>query len=87
MRVTGPRAVRIEGALPEGDPLLDRLLTKCSQHLSLFAAPGILDRDFEISPDACEMVLDVVRQNVPYVAVDLPHTWAPWTKRALMPAV
>jgi pilus assembly protein CpaE len=64
--------------------LLDRLLTKCSQHLSLFAAPGILDRDFDISPDACEMVLDVVRQNVPYVAVDLPHTWAPWTKRVLM---
>lgn len=64
--------------------LLDRLLTKCSQHLSLFAAPGVLDRDFEISPDACEMVLDVVRQNVPYVAVDLPHTWAPWTKRVLM---
>jgi pilus assembly protein CpaE len=64
--------------------LLDRLLTKCSQHLSLFAAPGILDRDFDISPDACEMVLDVVRQNVPYVAVDLPHSWAPWSKRALM---
>ena len=64
--------------------LLDRLLTKCSQHLSLFAAPGVLDRDFEISPDACEMVLDVVRQNVPFVAVDLPHLWAPWTKRTLM---
>jgi pilus assembly protein CpaE len=64
--------------------LLDRLLTKCSQHLSLFAAPGVLDRDFEISPDACEMVLDVVRQNVPFVAVDLPHIWAPWTKRALL---
>jgi pilus assembly protein CpaE len=64
--------------------LLDRLLTKCSQHLSLFAAPGVLDRDYDISPDACEMVLDVVRQNVPYVAVDLPHSWAPWTKRALM---
>ena len=64
--------------------LLDRLLTKCSQHLSLFAAPGVLDRDYDISPDSCEMVLDVVRQNVPFVAVDLPHTWAPWTKRALM---
>jgi pilus assembly protein CpaE len=64
--------------------LLDRLLTKCSQHLSLFAAPGTLERDVEISPDACEMVLDLVRQNVPYLAVDLPHVWAPWSKRVLL---
>ena len=66
--------------------LLDRLLTKCSEHLSIFAAPVVLDRDYEISPDACDMVIDVVRQNVPYVAVDLPHTWTAWTKRVLLQA-
>ncbi len=48
--------------------LLDRLLTKCSEHLSIFAAPVLLDRDYDISADACDMVIDVVRQNVPYVA-------------------
>ncbi len=75
-------------AAPErlDDQLLDRLLTKCSEHLSIFAAPVVLDRDYEISPDSCDMVLDVVRQNVPYVAVDLPHGWAPWTKRVLLQA-
>jgi pilus assembly protein CpaE len=66
--------------------LLDRLLTKCSEHLSIFAAPVVLDRDYEISADACDLVLDVVRQNVPYVAVDLPHTWTPWVKRVLLQA-
>lgn len=66
--------------------LLDRLLTKCSEHLSLFAAPGVLDRDYDVSPDACDLVLDVVRQNVPYVAVDLPHQWSGWSKRILMQA-
>ena len=66
--------------------LLDRLLTKCSEHLSIFAAPVVLDRDYEISPDACESVIDVVRQNVPYVAVDLPHSWSVWTKRVLLQA-
>ena len=45
--------------------LLDRLLTKCSEHLSIFAAPVVLDRDYDISADACDMVIDVVRQNVP----------------------
>jgi len=66
--------------------LLDRLLTTCSKHLSIFAAPVVLDRDYEITPEGCETVVDVVRQNVPFVAVDLPHTWAPWTKRLLLQA-
>jgi pilus assembly protein CpaE len=68
------------------DQLLDRLLTKCSEHLSIFAAPVVLDRDYDISPESCEMVIDVVRQNVPYVAVDLPHSWTPWCKRVLLHA-
>lgn len=75
-------------AAPErlDDQLLDRLLTKCSEHLSIFAAPVVLDRDYDISPESCDMVIDVVRQNVPYVAVDLPHCWSPWTKRVLLQA-
>jgi len=66
--------------------LLDRLLTKCSEHLSIFAAPVVLDRDFDLSPEACDSVIDVVRRNVPYVAVDLPHVWTPWCKRVLLDA-
>jgi pilus assembly protein CpaE len=66
--------------------LLDRLLTKCSEHLSLFAAPGMLDREWDVSADSCELVLDVVRHNVPYVAVDLPHVWTSWSKRVLLSA-
>ena len=66
--------------------LLDRLLTKCSEHLSLFAAPVTLDREYDVSAEGCDMVLDVVRQNVPFVAVDLPHVWTSWSKRVLMQA-
>lgn len=66
--------------------LLDRLLTKCSEHLSIFAAPVVLDREYDISPESCDTVLDLVRQNVPYVAVDLPHTWTAWTRRILLNA-
>jgi len=66
--------------------LLDRLLTKCSERLSIFAAPVVLDRDYDISADACDIVLDIVRQNVPFVTVDLPHTWTPWVKRVLLQA-
>jgi len=66
--------------------LLDRLLTKCTDRLSIFAAPVVLDRDFDISGDACDVVIDVVRQHVPFVVVDLPHTWSPWVKRVLLQA-
>ena len=66
--------------------LLDRLLTKCSEHLSIFAAPVVLDRDYDLSAEACTTVLDVVRQNVPFVAVDLPHSWTSWSKRILLSA-
>jgi pilus assembly protein CpaE len=68
------------------DQLLDRLLTKCSEHLSIFAAPVVLDRDFDFSPEACEMVIDVARQSVPFVAIDLPHGWSQWSKRLLVQA-
>lgn len=75
-------------AAPErlDDQLLDRLLTKCSERLSIFAAPVVLDRDFDFSADACENVIDVARQNVPFVAVDLPHGWSAWSKRLLLQA-
>jgi len=68
------------------DQLLDRLLTKCTDNLSIFAAPVVLDRDYDMSPDSCEMVIDVVRQNVPYVLVDVPHGWNPWSKSLLLQA-
>ena len=75
-------------ATPErlDEVLLDRLLTKCSEHLSLFAPPVLLDKEYDLSAEACDMVIDVVRQNVPQVLVDLPHSWTSWSKRVLVQA-
>ncbi len=68
------------------DVLLDRLLVKCSDHLSLFAAPAVLDRELDMESESFESVLEIVRETVPCVIVDLPHIWAPWTKKILMSA-
>ena len=65
------------------DVMLDRVLLKCTDHLNLFCAPGTLDRDFDLDPSACERLMDVVRQSVPSVVLDLPHLWAPWTRHLL----
>ena len=66
--------------------LLDRLMTKCTDHLSIFAAPVMLEKEWDLSADACGMVIDVVRQNVPHVMIDLPHVWTSWMKAILMQA-
>ncbi len=64
--------------------LLDRLLAKCSNHVSLFAAPSTLDQVYDIDVKAYEPVLDVVRKNVPYTVLDIPHVWTGWAKFVLM---
>src|SRR5471030_1154425 len=68
------------------DVLLDRLLLKRGEHLSLFTAPAALERDYDAVPESYESVLDAVRATTPCVIVDLPHLWAPWIKATLIAA-
>lgn len=71
---------RVDGAF------IDRLLSKCTDHLSLLAAPATLDREYDISPDGFEPVFDTLRGSVPYTVLDLPHVWSGWAKRAILNA-
>jgi pilus assembly protein CpaE len=68
------------------DVLLDRLLLKRGERLSLFTAPAALERDYDATPEAYESVIDVVRQSTPFVVLDLPHGWQPWLKGSLLSA-
>jgi len=65
------------------DVYLDRLLTKCSTHFNLLAAPATLDRVFDIEEGAMEPIIDAVRTNVPALVLDIPHIWTGWTRRTL----
>ena len=68
------------------DVLLDRLLQKHTDRLSLFTAPNLLDRDYDLEDQAFETVLDVVRGAAPTIVVDVPHVWTAWSKRILQTA-
>ena len=69
------------------DPvLLDRMMARCSDRLSLFAAPATLDVDYDISADAFEEVTSKIRATAPYVVLDLPHLWSGWMRRTLLGA-
>ncbi len=65
---------------------IDRLLSRCTDHLSLLAAPATLDRVYDFTPEAFEPVFDELRSTVPYVVLDVPHIWTAWTKRVLIGA-
>ncbi|HXR94909.1 MAG TPA: AAA family ATPase [Rhizomicrobium sp.] len=68
------------------DVLLDRLLIKRGDHLTLFTAPASLERDYNTAPEAYETVIDVTRSSSPCVIVDMPHAWSPWIKNCLVAA-
>jgi pilus assembly protein CpaE len=66
--------------------LLDRMTARCTDRLSLFAAPASLDDDYDISPEAFEEVQGKIRGTAPYVVLDLPHLWSGWMRRTILSA-
>ena len=68
------------------DNFLERLLAKCSDHLSLLAAPATLDRTYDFDETAFDQVIDVAQAGVPAVILDLPHTWNGWVRKTLFAA-
>lgn len=66
--------------------LLDRMMVRCTDKLSLFAAPATLDTDWDISPDAFEEVTAQIRGTAPFVVLDLPHIWTGWMRKTLISA-
>ena len=65
---------------------VDRLLSKCTDHLSLLAAPATLERVYDFGSDAFDTIFDVLRGSVPYIVLDVPHIWSGWAKRTLIAA-
>jgi pilus assembly protein CpaE len=65
---------------------IDRLLAKCTDHLSLLAAPATLERVYDFGADAFDSIFDSLRATVPCVVLDVPHQWTGWSKQTLIGA-
>ena len=65
---------------------MERLLAKCTNHLSLLAAPASLDRVYDLGAEAFDSIFDTMRMTTPCIVLDVPHQWSAWTKRALVGA-
>ena len=65
---------------------MDRLLSKCTDHLSLLAAPATLDRVYDFGAEAFDSIFDTLRTTMPCIVLDIPHQWSGWARRALIGA-
>lgn len=65
---------------------VDRLLSKCTDHLSLLAAPATLERPYDFTAEAFDAVFDALRASTPCVVLDVPHQWTDWTRHTLVSA-
>ena len=66
--------------------LVDRLLSKCGEKLSLLAAPATLDRVLDFDEASFDSLLDAMRGSTPWIVVDVPHLWSGWARRILVSA-
>lgn len=69
------------------DPvLLERLLAKSSERLSVLAAPAALDMTVTAEGTEFDRITEVAQAVAPLVILDLPHVWSAWPRRALLSA-
>jgi pilus assembly protein CpaE len=67
------------------DSVIERLLAKATERLSLFTAPAIVSDELpEFGPEAYAKVIETVRRNVPWMVLDLPHIWSSWVTETLV---
>ncbi len=66
--------------------MVDRLLSRCSDNLSLLAAPAMLDRTYDFGEESLDGLIDILRGLVPVIVLDMPHQWSSWIRRALVTA-
>lgn len=77
-------AIQDTGRLDE--VLLDRLLTKCGDHLCLLSAPTDLDRSYDLHENALVPLIDIAQSSIPFTVLDMPHMWTSWAKNVLVAA-
>lgn len=65
---------------------LDRILTKCTDHLNLLTAPALLDRTYEYTKEDIDGLVEVGQSSVPYFVMDLPYLWNDWMDATLTSA-
>lgn len=65
------------------DVVIERLMSKCANHINLLTAPANLNRDYDFHEQAFENIIEICQKNMPLVVLDLPHVWNGWVRHTL----
>jgi pilus assembly protein CpaE len=66
------------------DPMMiERLLWRASDRMSLMAAPSSLERAYDFQVETFEPTVDALRSRVPAIIYDVPHMWTGWSRAIL----
>jgi pilus assembly protein CpaE len=63
--------------------MLDRLMSKAANHVSLLTAPVVLDRTFDFAERDFEQVIELSQKSTPVVILDIPHIWTSWVRHTI----
>ena len=66
--------------------LLDRLLVRHDESISLLGTMGKLSQETDFSEGAYDHLIDLLRKVAPYIVLDVPHMWSGWVKSLLRAA-
>jgi pilus assembly protein CpaE len=77
-------AIQDTGRLDE--VLLDRLLVKYGDHLSLLTAPTALEKSYDLHESELEPLIEVAQSSIPFTVLDMPHMWTSWARNMLIAA-
>jgi pilus assembly protein CpaE len=66
--------------------VVDRLMSKAAENLSILAAPATLERTYDFRETDFDALVDILRTTTPSIVYDIPHVWNAWTRRALVGA-
>ena len=64
--------------------VIGRLMSRVTDRLSLLTALATITEAEDISAHACTTVINATRRVMPYVILDVPHVWAPWSAQLLL---
>jgi len=66
--------------------LIDRLMARCSDRLSILAAPSTLEHAYDLAETSYDAIIEILRGSVPCIVLDMPHVWTGWSRRMLLAA-
>jgi pilus assembly protein CpaE len=55
--------------------LIERLLTRCTDRLSLLSSPAQVEKALGLELDSLEPIIDAIRNAAPLIILDIPNVW------------